>query len=179
MSTKQWLKERSGPRARVRDVDRVPSGSPARLRLRLEPGIAPNTPKAAAALARRHVPLARAHAAMTRLIRDGAAAIEAPRVESLEALVDELAQAGVRATRQAPLPVPNVRAIRERLGMGQEEFALEFGLDVASVRNWEQGRAEPDTATRTMLLTIALRPDAVRAALDHQEDEEAAWALAT
>jgi DNA-binding transcriptional regulator YiaG len=30
------------------------------------------------------------------------------------------------------------------------------------VRNWEQGRSEPDTAARNFLVTIAHEPNAVR-----------------
>ena len=70
-----------------------------------------------------------------------------------------------------------VRA-RERLGLSQDDFAVEFGLDVATVRNWEQGRSEPDKAARTALWTIATHPDAVRAALAQREDEAAQWAVA-
>jgi len=49
--------------------------------------------------------------------------------------------------------------------MSQEQFALEFGLELATVRNWEQGRSEPDTAARNFLVTIAHEPNAVRRAL--------------
>ena len=58
-----------------------------------------------------------------------------------------------------------IRAIREMMEMSQEQFALEFGLELATVRNWEQGRSEPDTAARNFLVTIAHDPKAVRQAL--------------
>ena len=36
--------------------------------------------------------------------------------------------------------VVDVKAIRQRLGLSQEAFALRFGFSPASVRDWEQHR---------------------------------------
>ena len=60
---------------------------------------------------------------------------------------------------------PRVKIIRIALHMTQEEFAEAFGLSLATVRDWEQGRTVPDQAAKTLLLVIATNPDAVRAAL--------------
>jgi putative transcriptional regulator len=38
----------------------------------------------------------------------------------------------------------DVRAIRERVRLSQEGFALRFGFSAAAVRDWEQGRRRPD-----------------------------------
>jgi putative transcriptional regulator len=57
--------------------------------------------------------------------------------------------------------IPNSRAIRHRLKMTQEEFARAFGFSLSSVRDWEQGRHEPDTNTLSYLRTIALEPERV------------------
>jgi len=43
-----------------------------------------------------------------------------------------------------------------------------YGLDVGTVRNSEQGRSEPDSASRTMLWMIKVNPAAVQQALDRQ-----------
>jgi putative transcriptional regulator len=59
----------------------------------------------------------------------------------------------------------DVRAIRARLGMTQVAFAATFGLPITTLRDWEQGRARPDTAARSYLVVIGRRPEAVRAAL--------------
>lgn len=60
---------------------------------------------------------------------------------------------------------PRVRIIRTSLGLSQEEFAERFGLSLATVRDWEQGRSEPDQASGTLLKLIARIPDEVQAAL--------------
>jgi putative transcriptional regulator len=73
-----------------------------------------------------------------------------------------LSDAELRRMRRVPLP----KAIRHRLGMTQEEFARSFHLSLATIRDWEQGRYQPDRSARTLLRLIALMPDAVRAALE-------------
>ncbi len=57
--------------------------------------------------------------------------------------------------------IPNVRAIRSRLGMSQSRFAAAFGFSLSSIRDWEQGRHAPDANTLAYLRTVALRPEAV------------------
>ena len=42
-----------------------------------------------------------------------------------------------------------VKALRERLDLTQAEFARRFGLSIDSLRQWEQGRREPDGAAKT------------------------------
>jgi DNA-binding XRE family transcriptional regulator len=158
-----------------REIERVPSGAPARLLLKA--GRHPNTPLAAVALARRHFSLRSAHRTLTTLLEEGSAIVEVPCVEDLQKLIGELAGFDIEATLYDS-PKVDVRAVRERLGLSQDEFALQFGLDVATVRNWEQGRSEPDRAARTALWTIATNPQAVRDALSRREDAQAQWAVA-
>lgn len=59
----------------------------------------------------------------------------------------------------------DVKAIRAKLGMGQEEFARTFGLNVAALRDWEQQRRAPRGPARTLLRIIEHEPEAVRRAL--------------
>jgi putative transcriptional regulator len=59
----------------------------------------------------------------------------------------------------------DVRAMRRRLGMTQEAFALRYGLSIARVRDWEQGRSSPDGAVRAYLMVIEKEPEAVERAL--------------
>ena len=42
-------------------------------------------------------------------------------------------------------PVPRVRTIRRALGLTQEEFAARFHIPLGTLRDWEQGRTEPDS----------------------------------
>jgi len=59
----------------------------------------------------------------------------------------------------------DVKAIRSRLGMTQEEFAGRFGFSVNTLRHWEQGRRVPEGPTRAYLLVIDRDPKAVQRAL--------------
>lgn len=174
MSTRSGLKALVGPRVRVGGVPLVRSGSPARFLL-IGQRDKINTPGAALALARRHLPLRQAHAAMTRLANSGHAVVELPKVENAAALVSELGDCGIIAKAYGPRTHIDVAAIRAATGLTQEEFALEFGLELATVRNWEQGRSEPDAAARNLLLMIARDPAAVRAALIVEEKSSAAF----
>lgn len=58
-------------------------------------------------------------------------------------------------------PLPDVRSIRERLGLTQAEFAKRFGLSQRTIEQWEQGRAVPDRPARILLAVIARDPRAV------------------
>jgi putative transcriptional regulator len=62
-------------------------------------------------------------------------------------------------------PEIDVKAIRGRLGMTQQEFAVSFGFSVNTVRHWEQGRRVPEGPTRAYLLVIDREPKAVQKAL--------------
>ena len=59
----------------------------------------------------------------------------------------------------------DVRAIRERIGLSQAQFAQIYALNPRTVQDWEQGRAEPDVAVRAYLTVIDRNPRAVRRAL--------------
>jgi putative transcriptional regulator len=60
---------------------------------------------------------------------------------------------------------PRVRIVRMALGMTQEEFADTYGIPVGTLRDWEQGRREPDQPSKTLLKLIERMPREVRAAL--------------
>jgi putative transcriptional regulator len=49
-------------------------------------------------------------------------------------------EAGVAGARKIS-PARNIRRI---LGLTQEEFAARFHIPVGTLRDWEQGRSEPD-----------------------------------
>lgn len=60
---------------------------------------------------------------------------------------------------------PRARIIRRALGLTQQEFAARFRIPLGTLRDWEQGAAEPDQAARAYLTVIARDPDAVVKAL--------------
>ena len=71
----------------------------------------------------------------------------------------------LRARRVYNPPVPNVKAIRHKLGLSQAEFAQQFGFSVRTVQQWEQGRAVPDRPARILLRVIETAPEEVERAL--------------
>jgi DNA-binding transcriptional regulator YiaG len=102
---------------------------------------------------------------MSRLLAGEMVAVEVPVVEDPDLLQRELEACSIIvARREAPEEV-DVKSIRERLGLSQEEFAVRFGLDTASLRNWEQGRTRPEKAVRALFRVIERDPAAVERAL--------------
>ncbi len=71
-----------------------------------------------------------------------------------------------RARRVYNPPVPDVKAIRHKLGLSQTAFARQFGFSVRTVQQWEQARAVPDRPARILLRVIETAPNAVKRALD-------------
>lgn len=61
--------------------------------------------------------------------------------------------------------VPDVRAIREALHMSQQEFATAYRIPLPTVKNWEQGRRQPDAPASAYLRVIARCPREIREAL--------------
>jgi|tagenome__1003787_1003787.scaffolds.fasta_scaffold20387477_2 putative transcriptional regulator len=60
---------------------------------------------------------------------------------------------------------PDPRQLRHRLNMTQEEFSRAFGLNIWTLRDWEQHKAEPEGPARTLLRVIAQNPEVVRRAV--------------
>jgi putative transcriptional regulator len=60
---------------------------------------------------------------------------------------------------------PRAKIIRRALGISQEDFAARFHIPIGTLRDWEQGRVEPDQAARAYLTVIARDPEAVHKAL--------------
>src|SRR5665213_2701229 len=162
MNSSLW--EKFGQRPPVRVIDRVSSGSPARVVLEAQLPFR-RTVTAAEALAKRHLTLAQAKRIVERLMVGEHVAVEIPMLESRDALIRELKACGVSVEFRDPPEHIDIKAIRDRLGLSQEEFALRYGLEVASLRNWEQGRTQPELAVRALFRVIERNPEAVEAAL--------------
>ncbi len=58
--------------------------------------------------------------------------------------------------------VPRVKTLRFSLGLSQEEFAKRYQIPLSALRDWEQGRTEPDQAARAYIEVIAHDPERVR-----------------
>lgn len=62
-------------------------------------------------------------------------------------------------------PVPRVKTLRRALGLTQEDFAARYRIPLGTLRDWEQGRAEPDQPARAYLIVIASEPERAAKAL--------------
>jgi len=61
--------------------------------------------------------------------------------------------------------VPRTKTLRRALGLTQEEFAARYHIPFGTLRDWEQGRCEPDQPARAYLTVIAHDPEGVQRAL--------------
>jgi putative transcriptional regulator len=61
--------------------------------------------------------------------------------------------------------VPRIKTLRRALALTQQEFAARYRIPIGTLRDWEQGRSEPDQPARAYLSVIARDPEGVRAAL--------------
>ena len=167
--TKSSLPEGFERLARTPGEPRVNDGSPAALLIEWAgDGSDILSISAIRALVKRWTPVLRAKRAVEAMLDHQHAFIMIPKLESFAALSAELAAAGVRATSVSR--DVDVRAIRERLELTQEQFALHYGLELDAVRNWEHGRRKPDTAAQSYLRAISNDPAGVEAALWGQTD---------
>ncbi len=65
--------------------------------------------------------------------------------------------------------VPRIKTLRRALRLTQEEFAARYKIPLGTLRDWEQGRSEPDQPARAYLHVIAHDPEGVRRALQARE----------
>ncbi len=86
--------------------------------------------------------------------------VEAPLVTDFDRLQKRLSDLYVATGRITRRRV-DVKALRARLGMSQEAFAGRYGLDVATLRNWEQGRTSPEGPAATLLQLIDSDPEKI------------------
>jgi len=56
---------------------------------------------------------------------------------------------------------PDVKSIRSKLGISQQEFASMLGISVRTLENWEQKRRVPRGPTRVLLKVAEIHPEAV------------------
>ena len=62
-------------------------------------------------------------------------------------------------------PIPRVKTLRRALALTQEEFAARYHIPLGTLRDWEQGRSEPDQPAKAYLTVIARDPEGVERAL--------------
>ena len=81
--------------------------------------------------------------------------------ETLDGIKAIKAGHGIRRS----VAIPNVQAIREKMGLSQTAFAAMLGVSPRTLQDWEQGRRRPSGPALSLLKVAAKRPDAVREAI--------------
>ena len=85
-------------------------------------------------------------------------------IQSLTETVD-YAQDKADSARVPVVEAPDVRAVRRHLRMSQLQFSAAYRIPLATLKNWEQGRRQPDAPATAYLQAIAKRPSEIRDAL--------------
>ena len=71
---------------------------------------------------------------------------------------------------QAAPRTPRARIIRRALRLTQEDFCARYHIPLGTLRDWEQGRAQPDQTAQAYLRAIAGDAEAVWRALEKAGD---------
>lgn len=78
--------------------------------------------------------------------------------------MDQIVKGQLSATRVTEFPDPEVKAIREKVGLSQNRFAMLIGVSKRTLENWEQGRRHPTGPAKALLRILDADPElAVRA----------------
>lgn len=85
-------------------------------------------------------------------------------VESVTQM-DEIVRGERQPFREFHFDAVKVREIRRATGLSQAEFAQKIDVAVGTLRNWEQGRRDPEGPARALLRAIDNDPVHVLAAL--------------
>jgi len=56
---------------------------------------------------------------------------------------------------------PNIKSLRTKYQLSQDQFAAMLGISPGTLRNWEQGRRTPEGPARVLLQIAARHPDVV------------------
>lgn len=98
--------------------------------------------------------------------------------EMFKELLESVRQAGaimrgeMKPSRVFVVEAPDVKAIRSKLGVSQDEFASLLGISVRTLENWEQKRRIPKGPARVLLEVAAAHPDAVWDVVRPRKDRE-------
>lgn len=106
------------------------------------------------------VTLRRARMTMDRLATLGAKIAVQISADKVDSVLDGAKKFNVAASR-LKTPRANPKEIRERQGYSQAEFASLYGLEIGTLKNWEQGINEPDAPAMLLLELINRLPEVV------------------
>lgn len=71
----------------------------------------------------------------------------------------KIKQGTVKASRVTKYEIPDIKVIRRNLHVTQMEFAHMIGVSVGTLRNWEQGRREPEGPAKVLFTVAKAKPE--------------------
>ncbi len=78
--------------------------------------------------------------------------------------MDDIVRGKKAVARVTEFQEPEVRLIREKVGLSQNRFAMLIGVSKRTLENWEQGRRHPTGPAKALLRILDADPKhAVRA----------------
>ena len=155
--------ERLGP---IQDVYRHSSGSKELAVLLMREGETSKTLKTVSCmkeLVACGLSIAKARRAVETAMSGGRAELVLHKVPCREALMAEMTRTGFDLRITTPPESVDIKAVREKLAMTQEQFCAAYGLEPRTIQNYEAGTRRPDTATLSYLDLIRRAPEQVRA----------------
>lgn len=85
-------------------------------------------------------------------------------LESVQQM-DEIVKGERAPSSKLCIDAIQVKEIRKTTGLTQAQFAQHIGIELATLRNWEQGRREPTGPAKALLTAIKNDPKHVLQAL--------------
>jgi len=79
-------------------------------------------------------------------------------VQSLKEAKD-ISKGLVVAPRRFEVSPPDVKAVREQIGLSQSEFAGLMRVSIKTLQNWEQNRRHPTGPAAALLKIVVTAPD--------------------
>ena len=70
-----------------------------------------------------------------------------------------IAKGAATPSRRIEVVVPDVRAVRERVHLSQQDFATRIQVSIKTLQNWEQGRRHPTGPAAALLKIVASNPE--------------------
>jgi len=80
--------------------------------------------------------------------------------------MDAIAKQKKEPARKTEFAEPEVKSIRDKIGLSQTRFAGLIGVSKRTLENWEQGRRHPAGPARALLRILENDPEQVLRALN-------------
>jgi len=79
-------------------------------------------------------------------------------VQSLKEAKD-ISRGKAKSSRRFEIMSPDVKAVREQIGLSQSDFAKLMRVSIKTLQNWEQHRRKPTGPAAALLKIVSTAPD--------------------